>query len=270
VLEPGWKTLELRQRESGRETDKVPLPRLSKGDPVLCDTTDIQQRTTKPPSHFTDATLLSAMTNIARFVTDTTLRKTLRETDGLGTEATRASIIEILFKRDYLYRDSRFIKATEKAKALIEALPEAIHQPDMTALWEATLESIRQGEADPRHFIDSLKEQISGFLRKAQERPLAPTQTEPGIHCPKCRAPMRQRNGKFGVFLACTRFPDCKGTRPIDDGAPTDGTNQKPVPCPHCYSPLGRRKSKKGWFWGCSNYPGCRQIVEDKNGQPAL
>ncbi|MEX0605309.1 MAG: DNA topoisomerase III [Marinobacter sp.] len=269
VLEPGWKNLELRQRENGRETDKVPLPRLSKGDSVLCESTDVQERTTKPPSHFTDATLLSAMTNIARFVSDTALRKTLRETDGLGTEATRASIIETLFKRDYLYRDSRFIKATEKGKVLIEALPDAIHRPDMTALWEATLESIRQGDADPRQFIDRLKEQISGFLKDARERPASP-QSNTGIHCPKCRAPMLQRSGKFGAFLACTRFPECKGTRPLEDGPPTDGTNQKPVPCPHCYSPLVRRKSKKGWFWGCSNYPGCRQTVGDKNGKPDL
>ena len=90
------------------------------------------------------------------------------------------------------------------------------------------------------------------------------------IHCPKCRAPMVEREGKFGAFFACTRYPACKGTRPLEDDQPEDGTSQKPVPCPHCFSPLVRRKSKKGWFWGCSNFPGCRQTVDDHNGRPAV
>ena len=103
---------------------------------------------TQPPQPFTDATLLAAMTNIARFVSDPKLRKTLRETDGLGTEATRAAIIETLFRRDYLVRESRHIRSTEKGRSLIHALPEAISQPDMTAVWEATLEEIRGGDGD--------------------------------------------------------------------------------------------------------------------------
>ena len=81
---------------------------------------------------------------------------------------------------------------------------------------------------------------------------------------------MVERDGKFGRFYACTRYPDCKGTRPLEDSQPKDGTSQKPVPCPHCFSPLVRRRSKKGWFWGCSNFPGCRQTVDDDNGKPAL
>lgn len=270
VLDAGWKALEIRQRETARGPDKTPLPRLAKGDPILCDSTDIKERMTQPPTHFTDATLLSAMTNIARFVSDAALRKTLRDTDGLGTEATRASTIETLFKRDYLYRESRHIKATDKGKALIGALPDAIRQPDMTAIWEATLESIRQGEGDPRQFIAELKTQITGFLQGPGTSSAPETPVASSIHCPKCRAPMRQRDGKYGAFLACTRYPNCKGTRPLEESRPVDGTDQKPVPCPHCFSPLVRRQGKKGWFWGCSNYPACRQTVNDKEGQPVL
>ncbi|EON90822.1 DNA topoisomerase III [Marinobacter lipolyticus SM19] len=271
VLTPGWKTLEIRLREGRQEPQKAPLPRLEKGEPVLCDRTDIKERKTQPPQHFTDATLLSAMTNIARFVTDAELRKTLRETDGLGTEATRAAIIDTLFKRDYLYRDSRHIKATGKGKALIGALPQTVSKPDMTAVWEATLETIRRGEADPRNFLEKLKEQIRGFVNAPMGAPEAPGTDQPtSPHCPKCRTPMREREGKFGRFWACTRFPDCNGTRPLEDTAPADGTSQKPVPCPHCFSPLVRRKGKKGWFWGCSNFPACRQTVDDDNGTPAI
>ncbi|MDX1754731.1 MAG: DNA topoisomerase III [Marinobacter sp.] len=271
VASPGWKTLEIRQREAATDKPTKPLPRMQQGDDVMCDQAEIKERKTQPPQHFTDATLLSAMTNIARFVSDAELRKTLRETDGLGTEATRASIIETLFRRDYLYRDKRFIKATDKGCGLIAALPDAITQPDMTAVWEASLEEIRRGEGDPRAFLEALKTQIRGYI----ETPLSPaseeTQEESSqAHCPKCRAPMRIREGKFGRFHACTRFPRCKGTRPIEEVAPQDGTGQKPVPCPHCYSPLVRRKGPKGWFWGCSNFPACRQTVNDVDGRPGL
>src|SRR5690554_4300152 len=186
VLEPGWKVLELKLRDNKKETDKAPLPRLSKGEPVFCEDSTVIQRKTKPPQHFTDATLLSAMTNIARFVTDPELRKTLRETDGLGTEATRANIIDTLFKRDYLYRDSRHIRATDKGKTLISALPESVSKPDRTAVWEATLESIRRGEDDPRKFLDTLKTEIRLFIGTKADTPGAGPETL-APNCPKCR-----------------------------------------------------------------------------------
>ncbi|MCG7201527.1 DNA topoisomerase III [Marinobacter pelagius] len=273
ILEPGWKTLELKLREQRQEPQKAPLPRLEKNEPVHCDSATVTERKTQPPQHFTDATLLSAMTNIARFVSDAELRKTLRETDGLGTEATRAAIIETLFKRDYLFREGRHIRATAKGKTLIEALPESVSKPDRTAVWEATLESIRRGEDDPRKFLDTLKQEIRDLMDRPQGKASPGTETTPAgeaIHCPKCRAPMVERDGKFGRFHACTRYPDCRGTRPIEDNAPADGTGQKPIPCPHCFSPLVRRQGKKGWFWGCSNFPACRQTVDDDDGKPAL
>lgn len=276
VLLPGWKALELKLREQRSEPDKAPLPRLEKGEPVFCEDSLVSERKTQPPQHFTDATLLSAMTNIARFVSDAELRKTLRETDGLGTEATRAAIIDTLFKRDYLYRDSRHIRATDKGKALIGALPESVSKPDRTAVWEATLETIRRGEGDPRQFLDSLKQEIRTLMDRPEGQAADPSGAPGDLaetsspHCPKCRAPMRERDGKFGRFHACTRYPQCRGTRPLEETRPEDGTGQKPVPCPHCFSPLVRRQGKKGWFWGCSNFPACRQTVDDDNGRPAL
>ena len=272
VAEPGWKALEIRLRENHHEQAEAPLPRLKKDDPVHCARSEIQERKTQPPQPFTDATLLSAMTNIARFVDDPELRKTLRDTDGLGTEATRAAIIDTLFRREYLRREKRHIRSTDKGKALISALPEAIRRPDMTALWEANLESIRQGEGDPRAFMADLEKQIRRFIGTdpTQAPGQSPNDTNNSPHCPACRAPMIEREGKFGRFFACTRFPACKGTRPIEEQNPQDGTGQAPVPCPHCFAPLVRRKSQKGWFWGCSNFPGCRQTVDDDNGRPAL
>ena len=270
---PGWKQLEIRQRDDRPDTARTPLPRLSVGDPVMCGSVAIKERKTQPPQPFTDATLLSAMTNIARFVSDPELRKTLRETDGLGTEATRAAIIDTLFRREYLVREKRFIRSTPKGQALIDSLPESVSTPDMTAVWEATLEQIRSGEGDPRQFLADLQAQIRQLMAdtgSAHDGSGLPGPSTDGVHCPKCRAPMRERQGKFGAFQACTRFPDCNGTRPIDDTNPGDGSGHAPVPCPHCFSPLVRRKSKKGWFWGCSNFPACRQTVDDKDGKPAV
>ena len=94
---------------------KAPLPRLEKNEPVLCTDPQTNERKTQPPQHFTDATAIG-MTNTARFVADNEL-ETLRETDGLGTEATRAAIIDTLFRRDYLVREKRFIRATDKGKS---------------------------------------------------------------------------------------------------------------------------------------------------------
>ena len=271
VAQAGWKALEIKSREEQPEPQKSPLPKLEKGEPAICDSAEVKERKTQPPQPFTDATLLSAMTNIARFVSDAELRKTLRETDGLGTEATRASILDTLFRRDYLQRDKRFIRATGKGKALISALPDSIRTPDRTAVWESTLEAIHRGEADPRQFIAGLQEEIAALINRGPAEADTPSEPdEQAIHCPKCRAPMIQRDGKFGAFFACTRYPRCKGTRPLEDSQPEDGTSQKPIPCPHCFSPLVRRRSKKGWFWGCSNFPACRQTMNDDNGKPAL
>jgi DNA topoisomerase-3 len=271
IAEAGWKQLEIRQREDKQETSKAPLPRLSVNDPILCESAAIKERKTQPPQPFTDATLLSAMTNIARFVSDPELRKTLRETDGLGTEATRAAIIDTLFRREYLVRDKRHIRSTPKGRALIQSLPESVSTPDMTAIWEATLEQIRSGEGDPKQFLADLKAQIRQLIAAPDAGQAAQPEDSAGaVHCPKCRAPMREREGKFGAFQACTRYPDCNGTRQIDDTSPGDGTGDAPVPCPHCFSPLVRRKGTKGWFWGCSNFPACRQTVNDQDGKPAI
>lgn len=101
LAEAGWRTL-LGSKERDEENDGTPLPVVAKGDELLCERGEVVERQTQPPRHFTDATLLSAMTGIARFVQDKDLKKILRATDGLGTEATRAGIIELLFKRGFL------------------------------------------------------------------------------------------------------------------------------------------------------------------------
>ncbi|VEA35446.1 DNA topoisomerase III [Salmonella enterica subsp. enterica] len=140
LAEAGWRTL-LGSKERDEENDGTPLPVVAKGDELLCEKGEVVERQTQPPRHFTDATLLSAMTGIARFVQDKDLKKILRATDGLGTEATRAGIIELLFKRSFLTKKGRYIHSTDAGKALIHSLPEMAARPDMTAHWESVFDA---------------------------------------------------------------------------------------------------------------------------------
>ncbi|VEJ10134.1 DNA topoisomerase III [Actinobacillus delphinicola] len=153
----GWKTL-LKSEKNNDENRGVenPLYEVKKGDILFCEKAEILTKKTQPPRHFSDATLLSAMTGIARFVEDKELKKILRESDGLGTEATRAGIIELLFKRGFLRKQGRNIHSTEIGKALINALPPIATKPDMTAHWEQQLNKISQQQATYQEFMQNL------------------------------------------------------------------------------------------------------------------
>jgi len=140
------------------------LPALKKGDALDCQHGELVEKQTQPPLHFTDATLLSAMTGIARFVKDPNVRKVLRETDGIGTEATRASIIELLFKRGYLVRQQKSILATPAGQGLIQSLPEVATKPDMTAEWESTLDLIATSRGSYEDFMGGLTQSLDRLL----------------------------------------------------------------------------------------------------------
>ncbi len=142
--------------------DKLPV--LVKGQKLLCVQGELIEKYTQPPAHFTDATLLAAMTGIARFVKDPEVKKVLKETDGLGTEATRAGIIELLFRRNFLKRQGKQILATEAGIALIQVLPEQVSKPDLTAVWESSLGSIAQKELSYQHFMQPLLKQLNEII----------------------------------------------------------------------------------------------------------
>ena len=131
------------------------------------------EKQTTPPKPFDDASLLAAMTGIARYVQCPDLRKVLKDTDGLGTEATRAGIIELLFTRKFLMRNGRQIRATEAGKGLIHSLPEIASTPDMTARWETELDAISQRTGSYNGFMQPL--QASLFELIAQSQAALPT-----------------------------------------------------------------------------------------------
>lgn len=171
LAEAGWRTL-LGAKERDEENDGTPLPVVAKGDELLCEKGEVVERQTQPPRHFTDATLLSAMTGIARFVQDKDLKKILRATDGLGTEATRAGIIELLFKRGFLSKKGRYILSTAAGRALIHSLPEMAARPDMTAHWESVLTQISEKQCRYQDFMQPLVGTLHELIHQARNTPV--------------------------------------------------------------------------------------------------
>jgi len=279
IRQPGWKTL-FRSNKNTSSANSALLPPLREGDTVSVSAAEVKNHDTTPPQHFTDATLLSAMTNIARFVEDEDIRRTLRETDGLGTEATRAGIIETLFKRDYVKKNSHYIYSTEKGRNLIGSLPAICAKPDMTATWEASLETIHSGSTKPKVFIDRLNSEVGLLIEKLTGQPLqkqnsVKSTVSKSPVCPKCQSEMIERNGKYGKFWACSQYPDCKASLPWKLNTTIKAkavrkANSPPIPCPNCHAPLVLRTGKKGKFWGCSNYPSCNQSFNDLKGKPQI
>lgn len=203
--DPGWRAL------LGRGADEAPeLPRLSVGDRLLCERGEVLEKQTQPPKAFTDATLLSAMTGIARFVGDPELRKVLRETDGLGTEATRAGIIELLVTRGYLLRQGKSIHSSESGRGLIDALPERVQRPDLTAQWESSLDAMARREGRYEQFMAALLESLSGLISQ-----LGTTTPESlrGVSAPKRRAAGKGRRSASRRVSAGSKTGKTEGRR---------------------------------------------------------
>lgn len=170
TLEEGWRIAQLRQREERSESaQSAPLPILQKGDLVACFDSVITDKMTSPPKAFTDGSLMAALTGIARYVQDAQLRKILRDTDGIGTEATRAAIIELLFLRSYTKRQGKNIIATELGRKLIEGLPESMTRPDITAHWERQLVDIQERKRPYQEFMAQLLKDIQQLLQQVEE-----------------------------------------------------------------------------------------------------
>lgn len=174
-LSSGWKQLYragtspdvAEKNQPDNELVQQSLPPLHKGQQLHCCGAQLLEKHTQPPQPFTDATLLAAMTGISRYVSDLAIKAVLRETDGLGTEATRAGIIELLFKRGFLQRQGKQIRATDTGVALIEALPLQASLPDMTARWEAELSRICQRETSYQAFMQPLQTELGLLISQA-------------------------------------------------------------------------------------------------------
>lgn len=210
ILAAGWTG---GTEKEGNEEDTGQLPELSKGHTLTCSSGEVVSKRTTPPKPYADGTLIGAMTNIHKLVTDPALKARLRETSGIGTEATRANMLETLIFREYVKRDSKgVLRSTPKGQELIDlcgrlGLP--LIDPLLTASWEDKIADIASGKLS---FDEFMREQIAALspMVEATRRGDIPLENDTGQHCPKCKASLVKRTFKQSgkAFYACTN-PDC-------------------------------------------------------------
>lgn len=221
VVVPGWR-LALADRwpvspegDDEQSQRSQILPVLGNDTHCGVEQVELKAQKTMPPKPYTQGELVKAMKGVAKLVTDPRLKQKLKETTGIGTEATRASIIDGLLGRSYLLRKGRSIRASDAAFTLIDAVPSAIADPGTTAVWEQALDMIEAGQLTLDIFIEKQSIWITQLIRQCGSTRLS-IQVPEGPACPVCGAATRQRTGKTGVFWSCSRYPDCKGTVAIE------------------------------------------------------
>ncbi|OCT21389.1 DNA topoisomerase III [Pseudomonas putida] len=156
IVEPGWRRAlpEALTPAKGREAPPAQvLPQLREGDDCRVQDLQLKDLWTQPPKPFTEGDLIKAMKNVAKLVDDPQLKQKLKETTGIGTEATRASIIQGLLDRGYLVKNGKALSATPAAFSLIDAVPRAIADPGTTAIWEQALDMVQSGEMSLEEFV---------------------------------------------------------------------------------------------------------------------
>ena len=218
TLAAGWKMLfgkAAEEDESNDDNAKQKLPVLKANQQCRVIDTEIRSLQTSPPARYTEGTLLTAMKNAARFVTDPRLKQQLRETEGLGTEATRAGLIQSLFDKGFVKKKGKQMIPTAEGMMLIDNLPEVLKDPGLTALWEQALNQIAEGAMSLETFMQKQEVFIRHLMNQSRQSGVRLGSIEIK-KCPKCGSPMAKRNGKNGMFWSCTKYPDCDGIENID------------------------------------------------------
>lgn len=206
VKSQGWKEAYEGDWTEEEDEEFQTLKELEQGQQLKIDRADISIGKTQPPAHFNEATLLSAMENPVKYMQskDAQAAKTLGETGGLGTVATRADIIEKLFHTFLMEKRGNDILLTSKAKQLLELVPEDLKKPELTADWEMRLSKIAQGKLKKNIFLKDIKnyaEEIIGEIKKGQGTFHHDNLTN--TKCPVCGKRMLSVNGKNSKMLVC-------------------------------------------------------------------
>lgn len=204
TLEKGWKALYQREDLDDEERTQE-LPTLKVNDKLNIRKIELIKKQTTPPGRFNEGTLLSAMENPHKYINvGKDAAKTLGETGGLGTVATRADIIEKLFNSFVIEKRGKDIYPTSKGIQLIELVPEELKSPLLTAKWEKDLEDISKGKANDKAFIENMKGYATSLVedvKKGTTKFHHDNQT--GKKCPNCGKYMLEVNGKNGRMLVC-------------------------------------------------------------------
>ena len=167
-LAAGWRTV-LAGEKPAEDAQALPLMRV--GDAVDWVDGRVDHRVTKPPARYTDGTLIAAMSSVHKLVTDPKIKARLKETSGLGTEATRANIIETLLKREFVERKGKQVISTLRGRALVAALPEVLTDPGVTGLWEDALSEVAAGTRTLADFEDRQKAFVVKRVEVAKSGP---------------------------------------------------------------------------------------------------
>ena len=269
VTVPGWKVLYQSDKHDEEDEEKGTLPAVRKGDGVHYQNGQVDKKTTKPPPRFTPSTLLAAMKEIYKYVKDESLKKKLKEVQGIGTEATRATIIQELIQRKFLTTEGKkkYLKPTDDAYLLVDSLPDEMLYPDETAVWEERLYQMSLGKDNLDTF---LHDQLS-FLDTLVTAARKVVMHLAGIKvCPVCGSAMVKRHGKYGDFYGCSNYPSCRHTEPVDGEKKRPDAKPSPYPCPRCHKgTFQKRTGPYGPFWVCSQ-EGCNTKCADVDGVPSL
>jgi len=178
ILQDGWRSVVTGDASSDQvqedAEDEQPLPQLTVGGDWIVMAASLRALKTAPPRHFTQGELVQAMKGIARWVSDPQLKKKLRETTGIGTEATRAGIISGMIGRGYLMKQGRTVQASEMAFSLLQVIPPAIADPATTALWEQGLDRIAAGELSLDDFVRQQSAWIADIVHTHRDQTWVP------------------------------------------------------------------------------------------------
>lgn len=235
----GFTVLYEETKDDEEEDNKI-LPEINSGDIVNVKELKGNQHFTQPPARYTEASLI----------------KTLEE-NGIGRPSTYAPIITTIISRYYVERDGKQLKPTQLGEVVTDLMKDhfkKIVDAKFTANMETTLDEVEKGKTNWVETLDKFYKDFEKTLKKAEtdmegKRVKVPDETTDLI-CEKCGKPMVIKIGRFGRFIACSGFPDCKNTKKIVQE--TKGI------CPICGQKIVLKKSKKGRsFYGCDNYPEC-------------
>ena len=243
---PGFtKVYEEGRDEDGKQRGRVRLPELIEGEVLDLRALEPKQHFTEPPPRFTEATLVKAL-----------------EDNGIGRPSTYSTIVDTIQQRGYVNQEERRFKPTDIGMAVNDLLAE--HFKDIvdlkfTAGMEGGLDKVAEGHEDWVGLLRNFYGPFSNELEEAEKKlPKIEIKDEPTDEiCPNCGRPMVIKTGRFGKFISCTGYPECKTTKPIvkDTGAK----------CPKDGGMIVERRSKKGrTFYGCANYPACDFVSWDR------
>lgn len=231
-IDLGWKALytskknnetdneEGQDKEDNGQEEKN-LPPMKKNDNVDYVSGELAKNVTRPPVRFTQAALIAAMKDIHKFVQDPEAKKQLKAVYGIGTEATRATILDELIHKRKLIKEmgkKKQLQPTEAGYLLVDAVPEELSYPDFTAIWEDQLHSMAEGDGSLEAFLQTQVDFTTKMCRKAEGTSLV---VEDAVKCPRCGLGILQkRHGKNGDFWGCSNYPRCRMTCNDKEGKP--------------------------------------------------